>query len=133
MATPLLKQNVQKAEMLTSFFATCFNKSQSPVESTDFYIPTSPDTFPSERLCNEEISDLLSSLDVSKSNGPDGIAISKNAKIHCIQYRSCSYHAFQFVAKTRQIISLLEKILCCSHSQKNQQLCLLITTDLSPC
>ena len=44
--------NVQKAEMLNSFYTTCFNKSQSPVESTDFCIPTSPDAFPSELLCN---------------------------------------------------------------------------------
>ena len=48
-----------------------FNKSQSPVESTDLHISAPSDDFPSELLCSEdEISDLLSSLDVSKSNGP---------------------------------------------------------------
>lgn len=69
--------NVQKAEMLNSFFETCFNKSLSPVKNinTDFRIPTSSDTFLSTLLCSEEkISDLLSFLDVTKSNGPDGIS-----------------------------------------------------------
>lgn len=67
--------NVQKAEMLNTFFATCFNKSQPPVESTDFRISTPPDVLPSELLCSEdEIFDLLSLLDVNKSNGPDGIS-----------------------------------------------------------
>ena len=61
--------------MLNSYFETCFNKSQPPLESIDFHLTTPPDTFPSQLLCSEdEISVLLSSLDVSKSNGPDGIS-----------------------------------------------------------
>ena len=67
--------NEQKAEMLNSFFASCFNKSHPPVKSTDFHTTTLPDTFPSELLCSEdEVLDLLASLDTSKSSGPDEIS-----------------------------------------------------------
>ena len=97
--------NVQKAEMLNSYFATCFNESQPPLESIDFHLATPPDTFPSELLCSEdEISVLLSSLDVSKSNGPDGIS-------------ARMLNVFQPVTKSRQSTKLLEKIQCRSYSQ----------------
>ena len=71
----IAQTNVQKAKVLNSFFASCFNKSHTPIDYTEFRMLTLPNGFPDELLCNEdEIYDLLSSLDVTKSNGPDDIS-----------------------------------------------------------
>ena len=96
----IAQTNGQKAEMLNSFFVSCFNRALPPVESTDFRVPTPPDVFPSELLCSEdEISDLLSSLDVSKSNGPDGISARIFKFSYCIQHCTCYHSSLQFIFK----------------------------------
>ena len=61
----------EKANLLNSFFHSCFNTSHLPINS-----PIESSTIPStELLCTEEeVFDLLMSLDVSKANGPDGIS-----------------------------------------------------------
>ena len=61
----------QKADMLNKFFSRCFNSRCAPLEelSDNTFLPEA------ELLCNEDsICELLLSLDVSKSNGPDGIS-----------------------------------------------------------
>ena len=61
----------EKVDLLNSYFHACFNKSHTPIVppiGLDF----SP---PAYLLCSEEeVFDLLASLDVSKSTGSDGIS-----------------------------------------------------------
>ena len=61
----------EKANLLNSFFHSCFNTSHLPISSPAESSIVSPIEF----LCTEEeVFDLLVSLDVSKANGPDGIS-----------------------------------------------------------
>ena len=66
----------QKAEMLNSFFSKCFNRSSAPLEDwsgSDFHFDLGE--FPDELACDEDtVYELLTSLDASKSSGPDGIS-----------------------------------------------------------
>ncbi len=61
----------EKANMLNSFFSSCFNASHPSLEIQS----SSTSGCPDEILCAESgVGDLLASLDVSKSNGHDGIS-----------------------------------------------------------
>ena len=61
----------EKAGLLKSFFHSCFNKSHTPL-TPSVGLRFAP---PADFLCTEEeVFDLLASLDVSKSSGPDGIS-----------------------------------------------------------
>ena len=63
----------EKAGILNSFFHSCFNKSHAPL-TPSVGLCFAP---PADYLCTEEeVFDLLASLDVSKSSGPDGISAS---------------------------------------------------------
>ena len=69
------KSNDEKAELLNTFFASCFNNSHSPLADEDFLNIECSDSFPEDFLCSEDqILDMLASLDVTKSNGPDNIS-----------------------------------------------------------
>ena len=61
----------EKVDLLNSFFHSCFNKSHAPIAPLkDLHFAPS-----AEYLCTEEeVFDLLASLDVSKASGPDGIS-----------------------------------------------------------
>jgi len=62
-----------KANLLNSFFATCFNTSHPPlsVDNSNNRDSECPD----ELLCtSEEVEHLLQNLDESKASGPDGIS-----------------------------------------------------------
>ena len=65
-----------KADALNSFFSKCFNRKENPLTNSDWESVTSPSPeCPEEYLCTEQqVFDLLSTLDVSKSTGPDGIS-----------------------------------------------------------
>ena len=68
----LCKQTLEKP---TSFFSSCYNLSHSPLVPSEYHNLQSPQECPEEILCNEEeVYKLLSSLDVTKANGPDGIS-----------------------------------------------------------
>ena len=60
-----------KTNLLNSFFHSCFNTSHSPIKSHSV-----PDAvIPEDYICTEEeVFDLLSSLDTTKASGPDGIS-----------------------------------------------------------
>ena len=65
----------EKAELLNSFFVSCFNQSHSPLDDADFYAVPCAGEPCSTLLCDEGfVCDLLASLDMSKSTGPDGIS-----------------------------------------------------------
>ena len=66
--------NEEKAEMLNSFFSTCFNPTFPPLSPSN--VPTASTRDDSiDLLCTEEdVYGLLSSLDTSKASGPDGIS-----------------------------------------------------------
>ena len=60
-----------KANLLNSFFHSCFNTSQPPIASLHAHSTESLE----DNLCTEaEVFDLLSSLDTTKSSGPDGVS-----------------------------------------------------------
>lgn len=66
----------EKAEMLNSFFSTCFNPAFPPLSPrNDLIASTGEVSNIEDLLCtDEEVYGLLSSLDVSKASGPDGIS-----------------------------------------------------------
>ena len=64
--------NEAKAELLNSFFYECFNHSFPPLSDP---VPLDPETCPTSILCTEEqVYDLLCSLDTTKSTGLDGVS-----------------------------------------------------------
>ena len=63
-----------KANALNVFFASCFNQSCSPL-SVHESLDLSPSECPDDLLCTEdEVLELLLSIDTSKASGPDGIS-----------------------------------------------------------
>ena len=91
-----------KANLLNSFFGSCFNTSHLPIELES----PPPLNYPEELLCTEsEVYDLLASLDVSKASGQDGIsarmlkhtALSITpsiTKLFNLSLQSAIYHSF---------------------------------------
>ena len=70
-----VQTDIGKADLLNSFFSSCYNLSHSPLVPSEYQNSQSPQECPEEILCNEEeVYQLLSSLDVTKANGPDGIS-----------------------------------------------------------
>jgi len=66
-----VQTDIGKANLLNSFFSSCYNLSHSEYHHN----LQPPHECPEELLCNEEeVYQLLSSLDVTKANGPDGIS-----------------------------------------------------------
>ena len=63
-----------KSWPLNSSFSSCYNPSHSPLVLSEYHNLQSSQECPEELLCNEEVHQLLSSLDVTKANGPDGIS-----------------------------------------------------------
>ena len=64
--------DVDKANLLNSFFTDCFNKSHPPIQ---LQVASQPPTCPDEILCSEsEVCDLLAALNPSKASGQDGIS-----------------------------------------------------------
>ena len=60
---------------LICFFSKCFNRRSTPLKDWSEGGISLPDNVPDEILCDEDaVCDLLASLDVSKSSGPDGIS-----------------------------------------------------------
>ena len=67
--------NLQKAELLNSFFISCFNRSHNPLDITDYHALPCIGEISIAMLCEEDtVLDLLASLDTSKSSGPDCIS-----------------------------------------------------------
>ena len=62
--------------MLNSFFSKCFNHYTDPLSDSDCTLLRQPcDGCPDELLCDEAaVCDMLESLDVCKSNGPDSVS-----------------------------------------------------------
>lgn len=68
----LISTDHGKAQLLNDFFHSCFNRSCDPLSSLD---PIDPSDCPSDLLCTEnQITDLLLSLNTAKSTGPDRIS-----------------------------------------------------------
>ena len=68
-------KNSDKATMLNQYFSECFNKAQPPLSCGDSINNEGMNECPEDFLCTEEeVFDMLASLDVSKANGPDGIS-----------------------------------------------------------
>ena len=68
---------------VNNYLSKCFNNSIPSLTDDDraTYQRTSSSEFPEDLLCLEdEVLNLLLSLDVNKANGPDGIYICKHAK-----------------------------------------------------
>ena len=71
---PTLVTDTEKADLLKCYFSECFNHSQPPLNS-DCYQVLVPESCPHDLLCTEDdVYELLSCIDTTKSNGPDGIS-----------------------------------------------------------
>ena len=74
--------------MLNKYFSNCFNNSVPPLSDTDgdIFANTGSSECPPELLCDEEeVLELLLSLDTTKANGPDGVsAVMLKATAHSI-------------------------------------------------
>ena len=82
-AIPTFQQNnqaasssIDKANRLNDFFSSCFNHQQPPLTKSDLdKFPVDPDQCPDDLLCHEDdVVQLLSSLDINKASGPDNIS-----------------------------------------------------------
>ena len=64
--------NIAKAELLNSYFYECFNHLFPPLNNPT---PLDPQTCPASILCTEEqVTELLRSLETTKSTGLDGVS-----------------------------------------------------------
>ena len=72
-----VQTDIGKANLLNSFFSSCCSLSRSPLVPSKYHNLQLPQESPVEFLCNEEVYQLLSSLDVTKANGPDEISARK--------------------------------------------------------
>lgn len=69
----LVDQSIDKALVLNNYFHSCFSTSQPPL--VGIIDRLEPGNCPSNILCTEEeVFDLVASLDISKSTGPDGVS-----------------------------------------------------------
>ena len=76
---PVLKNGsatAKKADMLNSFFSTCFNPAIPPLSPSNVSTSTTCDVSSTDDLLctDEEVYSMLSSLDISKASGPDGVS-----------------------------------------------------------
>ncbi len=66
--------DMEKGNMLNSFFSTCFNTSHPPLSDDNQNMFASSDC-PVELLCTvDEVEHLLRNLDLTKATGPDGVS-----------------------------------------------------------
>ena len=72
----------RKAEVLNLFFHSCFNSALPPL-SAENLVTLNPTDCPEELPCTEEVFGLLSTLDTTKSNGPDGISAKMLKGVAC--------------------------------------------------
>ena len=73
----VISNTCSKAATLNKFFSNCFNTGLPPlsVNDHDVFANANSSECPSELLCTEDdVLDLLLSLDTTKANGPDGIS-----------------------------------------------------------
>ena len=72
-----ITDDAAKASLLNNFFSDCFNTDIHPLTSSDETTLSSadPNECPPDLLCSEDdVLDLLLSLDTTKANEPDGIS-----------------------------------------------------------
>ena len=69
--------DTEKATLLNSYFSSCFNNAQPPLNMSDYneLNQSDQDSCPDQLLCIEDdILEMLLSLDTTKSSGLDGIS-----------------------------------------------------------
>ena len=71
-----ISDDVDKATILNDYFVQCFNTAIPQLDDSSFeQFQLDPLCCPDDFLCSEEeVTDLLLNLDISKANGPDGIS-----------------------------------------------------------
>ena len=62
-----------KADLLNAFFASCWSSTEQPL-TEDLYPCSGLSTYEGATVFPEEVFHLISGLDTSKANGPDGIS-----------------------------------------------------------
>jgi len=68
-----------KASMLNHFFSECFNTAQPPLSASNedpwnYPVPSNLESIDGLLCSEEEVHEMIMSLDTSKANGPDGIS-----------------------------------------------------------
>ena len=84
----IISEDMTTASTLNNFFSDCFNLSVPPLSECDKHIFSEVNSreCPSEFLCtDEEVLDLLLTLDTTKANGPDNVSATMlKATVHSI-------------------------------------------------
>lgn len=104
----LVDQSSDKALVLNNYFHSCFSTSQPPL--VGIIDRLEPGNCPSNILCTEEeVFDLVASLDISKSTGPDGVS-QGDRYFHYLQLfnQSISQRAFPNNWKIARIVPVPE-------------------------
>ena len=72
----IVTDDTEKASLLNDYFTQCFNTAVPELDENLFHhYNLDPSHCPEDLLCSEdEITDLLLSLNTSKASGPDGIS-----------------------------------------------------------
>ena len=109
--------NYEKAEMLNSIFNKSYNCSIPPLNFADMdELDSVEDNF-SNILCTvEEVKLNLENLDVSKSNGPDGILARMLKGVAANNYCPFSDKTLQYLINIRVFPSTLEIVKCSTHT-----------------
>ena len=90
----VVENDLDKATLLNNYFSQCFNQSVSPLTDDDISMFDSINLLlcPEEFLCTEdEVLELLLSLDTKKANGRDGISarmLKSTASKYCLWYHT---------------------------------------------
>ena len=69
----IVSEDKQKAEILSDFFASCWNSQEQPL-AEDTYKKAHALPFEDESVTAEQVFHLINSLDTNKASGPDGIS-----------------------------------------------------------
>ena len=69
----IVSEDKQKAEILSDFFASCWNSQEQPL-AEDTYKKAHALPFEDATVTAEQVFHLINSLDTNKASGPDGIS-----------------------------------------------------------
>ena len=106
-----MSDDVENATLLNNLFTRCFNATIPKLDDCSIYdFDLDPLSYPDELFCSEEeVIDLLLSLDTSKANGSDGISATMSKRTTYsiaprIMINQWHVERFQLPGKCRQLI-----------------------------
>ena len=111
--------NTEKANMLNSFFQSCFNTAPPPLDDNSRVSTLLHSDIPEDLLCTEyDVVDMILKLNTAKTSGPDGIS-TRMLKSTAL---TIAYPMSKFLThlNIRQNSKYSEAKLCCSNTRKRR-------------